>query len=295
MGVIGRTLSTLNPDIPMETNNETVSTLLKTGAAMAAPVLMAGGEPYAVVPNGYAIQNLAHLLPPTRVKQCALLVEAGSFCDYVKRYKNPDTMIFAQVTSTGATLTAVIDYHGAADEAGKVRPEYCAHLAKLELVQTPDWTAWCRADRQPMEQVTFASWLEDHAYLFNSVKDGALKGADLLALVQTLTGKSEVNFTSKMNLKNGATEYTYEEVVNVQGTTVSGKMEMPGLISAALQPYHGGPVYQVDARLKTRIEGRKLRIWFETVQLDKIIRDSVLDTVKMVAEQTGIVPLLGKV
>lgn len=49
----------------------------------------------------------------------------------------------------------------------------------------------------------------------------------------------------------------------------------------------------MDARLKTRIESRKLVIWFETVQKPKIIRDSILDTVKLVTEKTGIVPLIG--
>jgi uncharacterized protein YfdQ (DUF2303 family) len=278
----------------MDLTKEAIEELMRAGGALTG-VVQTGGDPVLVLPPGYKIENIAALLPPTRVKQNVRLLDAGSFCDYVNRFKNADTIIVATLEEkgTGPCLKAVIDYHGAPPEGGKPRAESCSHTAMLELVTTPDWVDWLNMNRREMTQVQFAEWLEEHQHIFNGVKDGALKGAQLLELVLTLTGKNEVNFTSAVRLQNGANSLQYDEVVSVQGGTKPGKIDMPGVISAALQPYHGGPVYQVDARLKTRIEGRKLTLKYETIQLQKIVRDSILDTVKQVAETTGIIPFIG--
>lgn len=276
----------------MDMTKEALDRLLQVGDQLQAPRIHDGLEPFAVI--GGNVVSLAHLGAPTRIKRKVALIDAGSFCDYVNRFKNPDTLIFAKVTPTGATLTAIIDYHGApVTSPNVVLPRYCDHLATLDLVETEDWKRWTAANRKAMTQVEFATWLEDNAALFNSVKEGALKGAELLELVQTLFGTSDVSFTSLMRLKNGTNRLNYIEDSNVRGEVEGEPIELPAIITAALQPFDGGPSYAVDARLKTRIEGRKLSLWFETVQMHKIIRDAVLDTVKMVSTKTGLVPLLG--
>ncbi len=280
-----------------------------TASLQSARVPGSGGVPYTFVPAGHQLQSLEHLMPPQRIKQMPHFIDAGSFSDYVNRFKDPATLIFAQVTPTGATLKALLDYHvppgrpvdGLAEDGGFPKsdvqtpsaPRYCHHQAFLTLVETEDWKRWIAANRKAMTQVEFATWLEDNAALFNSVKDGALKGADLLELVATLHGKTDVRFNTMIRLKDGANRLNYEEDVGVQGQLRSESMDLPPIITAALQPFDGGPTYQVDARLKTRVEGRKLSLWFETVALHKIVRDAILDTVKEVTKATGIIPLLG--
>jgi hypothetical protein len=51
--------------------------------------------------------------------------------------------------------------------------------------------------------------------------------------------------------------------------------------------------YKVNARLKYRIEGRKLSFWFETVTPHQIVRDAVQGVLDRVATATNIWPLLG--
>lgn len=348
-----------------------IQLLLDTGRAQAGVLRFTSldgkpSEPFVILPNN-VVQSVAHLGAPTRVKQTVALIDAGSFCDYVNRFKNPDSLIFATVTPTGAKLTAILDYHGAparptttdptatlewvaesmydkyclavggkafngdplpqwpdfvADplkqkqvlgwlEAARVSgfksakvppaavdkpeaPHYCNHRATLELVETDDWKQWCAADGKAMNQDTFAVWLEEHAYLFNSVKDGALKGSDLLELVCTLQATNDVRFERQQRLQDGKNNLSWTENVEVTGSSAqTGQIQFPAVITAGLQPFEGGPAYEVDARLKTRIESRKLVIWFETVQRPKIIRDSILDTVKLVTNSTGILPMIG--
>jgi uncharacterized protein YfdQ (DUF2303 family) len=272
---------------------DTLQLLLDNGVIASSPRKAAdNGDPFALVPANYQVQSLAQFCPPVRVKQSVQLIDAGSFCEYVNRFKNVDTLIFATVTQTGANLTAIIDYHRPVANS-RPMPEYCHHMAKLSLVETEEWKRWTAANRKAMTQVEFATWLEDNADLFNGVKAGSLKGADLLELVSTLHGKSDVRFNTMLRLKDGGNRLNYEEDVGVQGQIRSESIDVPQIITAAIQPFEGAPHYEVNARLKTRIEGRKLTMWFETVALHKIVRDAILDTVKKVTAETGIIPLLG--
>ena len=140
-----------------------------------------------------------------------------------------------------------------------------------------------------------AAWLEEHAHLFNVVKDGDLRGADLLELVSTLYGKNEVRFNSSIRLKDGKNQLAYDEDVGVQGQIKGSVLDLPARISAGMQLFHGGDSYLVEARLKTRIEGRKLALWYETINPVKLRRDAILATVKKIGEATGIIPLLGSI
>lgn len=55
----------------------------------------------------------------------------------------------------------------------------------------------------------------------------------------------------------------------------------------------GAARYEVKARLKYKIESRKLSLWFETIGLHVIIRDSVRAIIEKVTADTGINPLIG--
>jgi uncharacterized protein YfdQ (DUF2303 family) len=282
----------------MELTREAIDRVLQLGAAQDVPFKGAAeGDALCMVPNGYCVQSLAPWCPPTRVKRKVALIEAGSFCDYVNRFKNGDTLIFAAVTETGATLTALLDYHGApvrADgESTEPKANYCEHMATLALSETVEWRGWRMTDRKPMSQFDFATWLEENSGLFNCVKDGVLRGAELLELVNTLHGKSDVRFSSMIRLKDGSNKLAYDEDVGLQGKINGGSIELPSVISAGMVVFQGGEPFQVDARLKSRIEGRKLSLWYETIALHKIVRDSILNTVRLVADRTQIVPLIG--
>lgn len=296
----------------MELNNiEVLKHLLAMGAALNDPTPLpgSGSEPFTIVPTGFEIKSLAHLMPPTRIKHAVALIDADSFCDYVNRFKNPDTLIFASVSEHSARLTAVLDYHGApgrlavdelqagvstATVATPEVPKYGSHRATLDLVQTPDWKAWLAADRKPKSQGDFAMWLEEFAHLFNH-KDCVLKGAELLELITTLFAKQDVSYESLIRLQTSGFSCNYQETPTAGGNIGGGKVELPPIIQAAMQPFEGSDPYLVSARLKVKIADRKLQLWFETVQLQKIVRDAVLDAVKKVSAKTGIVPLIGSV
>lgn len=286
-----------------ELNIETLNKILTLGAKETPikNINNTGGEkPFAIVPNDCCALDLSPYFPPQRINQKVLLLDAGSFVDYVNRYKTDRTLIFADVTETSASFIAALDYHGAAPE---LKPEYISHRAQFDTIQTTEFKAWLAANRKAMTQVEFATWLEDNAKLFTEPS-----GADLLELVQTLFGKQDVRFTSGVRLQSGGNKLQYDEDVELSGKQAGGTVEIPKEITATFAPFQGAAAYVIRARLKYRIESRKLTLWFETIALPDVIRHSILSIVNQIAAPqrtgedkllltsgTGIVPLLGKI
>lgn len=268
---------------------EAIERLMAAGATEARVRLELNpeGEPYLINGNGSVVM-MAEFFPPRRVKQTVTLLEAGSFADYVKRFKTEGTLIFADVAPNHATFRAILDYHRPPAE-GKAIPDYCKHLALFQTQATPDWEAWTDADRKAMGQIEFATWLEDYQHLFVEPT-----GADLLELVRDLHGKKDASFKTSIRLDNGAYSVGYDENIELQSRSGSGSMELPKHLVAGIKVFEGGETYKVTARLKTRIEERKLCLFFETIRPEAIVRDNIMSVVTLIAGQTGIIPLLGK-
>lgn len=279
----------------MSTIDSDVATLLLQHGAKAPAILNQNGDgdPLIVVPNGMRLESLKPFLPPMRIEQTVILQEAGSFINYVNRFKDEDTLIFSDVSETGATFRAVLDYHCAQKDAD-IEPiaRYCKHVARFTAVETPEWKVWRGANRLPMSQVDFASFLEDNANLFVNPK-----GADLLELVRTLHGHVNARFNTALRMDNGAYSVSYEEDISVKGTagSRSGDIKLPPEIVAGFSIFQGAAPYKVTARLKSRVAERQLKLYFETIQLQAIVRESILLLVNQVAEKTGIKPLIGSV
>ena len=222
------------------------------------------------------------------------LLEATSFIDYVNRFKNANTLIFASVSETGVAFKAMLDYHAAAPD---LKPDFCRHVANFTAIETPEWRIWKEADRELMSQSTFATWLEDNLSLLTVGGENKYPtGAALLELVKSLYGHRNARFSQSIRLDNGAHSVQFDEDIEVRGggtSTASGDLEIPAMICGGLAIFQGADPYEMPARLKTRCVDRKLGIIFETVNLPKIIRESILLLVEKVAKGTEIIPLLG--
>lgn len=280
----------------MDLTKDAIEHLLLTGRGQNEIKLNPDGDPFFITPTGEA-KGLVGFFPPRRIKQSVMLQDAGSFIDYVNRFKTGDTLIFATLTDTNATLTAILDYHKAAKDTNAM-PDYCAHRAEFTTLETPEWRVWAMADRKRMGQVDFATWLEDNLQLFRQHEDypDAPAAAALLELVRSLHGHNNARFNTALRLDNGAYSVQYEEDVEIRGAnSVSGdKLALPPVVCGGVAVYHGAEPYLVPARLKVRVEDRKLVVWFETINKPAIIRESIMAITKQVAEKTGIVPMLGK-
>lgn len=279
----------------MEITAQAIETLLATGRGQQAINLNPQGDPYYISPSGEAI-SLEEFFPPRRVKQQVTLLDAGSFIDYVNRFKNSDSLIFSNVTEKDATFTAILDYHTPGGESEPLA-DYCAHRASFTTQPTPEWVTWLKANRVPMSQVDFATWLEDNLKLFvTSADEASPSAAELLELVRTLHGHQNARFSSNLRLQTGAFSASYDEDTEVKGTmtTKPGSIDLPAQICGGFPLFQGGEAYAVPARLKSRIVERKLMLHYETISLPQLVRENIMAVVKQVADKTGIIPMLGQ-
>jgi len=273
--------------VPAET--QSVQALVELGRSLGKPIVHPGpgGEPFLLVPKGYEVKDISAHAPPTHIRTQVNLTEPASFIAYVNRFKTDETLIFATVTDSSASLRAVLDYHGPTDI-----PSRLAHVATFACQPTNEWQQWVKANGNKFDQVGFATWLEEHQDLIVSPP-----GADLLKFMETLEGKNHVRFNSAVRLQSGGAALQYDEDVELQGrvNTEAGKMVLPNFIEAGIEPFQGVGKYKVRARLKYRIESRKLSLWFETVAMHRIVRDAVAGVLQQVQEKTGIQPLAGAI
>ena len=252
------------------------------------PSTSAGADPFVIVPRDYKVESLRNLMPPDRIRQNVVMLEAGSFIDYVNRFKTDDTLIFADVTDQGASFIAVLDYHSKAPD---LKVAYACHNARFGTVRTREFNDWMAADGKKMDQIAFATFLEEAQKVFVSPS-----GADLLEIVKSLEGHSDARFNSAIRLDSGARKFTFDEDVVVKGnaTTVQGGVEIPAMIKAGISPFEGTDAWEINARLKYRIENRKLVLWYETINPHRIVRDAVVMITEQIAEKTKIIPLIGR-
>jgi hypothetical protein len=286
----------------MEINEQTINRLLELGRSQAPPVNL-GGDTVMVLPQGFTALNVSQFCPPQRIRQAVNLTTPEAFAAYVNRFKDSDTLIFAKVTDTEAAFRAVLDYHvppslprepkdpdAEDDGAYPPLPRYCSHTATYAVEHTTEWKRWLAANGKKFTQEEFALWLEENQDLLVSPS-----GADLLELVVTLEGKSDVRFSSAIRLQNRKSTLLFDEDVALSGgsTTKSGKLEVPGSVLAAIAPFHGVAKCPSSARLKYRIDSRRLTFWLEIVSPHLTIREAVAGVLEAVKTATALPVLMG--
>ncbi len=276
---------------------DTLQLILDTGKAQNAIQTGDDGEKFFIKPDGN-VTGLGNYNKPTRVRQKVAFTDAESFAKYFTRFATVDSLIFGDIDTEGAKFTAVLDYHkpGVHTDA-KSDPNYCDHVATFNTMPTPEWDSWRKANRRNFTQIEFATWLEDNLHLFTQKNSGANKvgptAAELLELVKTLHGKQSANFGQTIRLDNGAHSCHYEESVTVQGAGRTGTINLPAFIYGGFPMFQGMPNYLITARLKTKLDNRKLVIWFETVALEKTVLDCLNIVTKRIEEKTKREILIG--
>ncbi|MFN8758856.1 MAG: DUF2303 family protein [Tagaea sp.] len=151
-----------------------------------------------------------------------------------------------------------------------------------------EWTDWTGINGVQKTQEQFAAFVEDH------IKDVASPvAAEALEISRSLEAKKDVTFASSIRLQNGANELTYEETI--QGSAAKGKLAVPDRFVLGVPVLKGGAAYALDARLRYRIHGSRLLLWFDLVRPDKIREDALADVKRRIAEATRLPVLMGTV
>lgn len=201
--------------------------------------------------------NKAKVYKPSFVSANVTLDNAASMIAYVNRFKNPDSVMFANIDASEIVCT--IDYHGAPAAVGHPFAELTAHLATLDLDYSEEWARWTGANEQMMKHVDFASFLEENAYDVSSPP-----GADLLELVKDLQASEGVQFTSSIRMGDTASVSFQKD----NDTTTKNNMKLPVSFDIAIPVYFGESPVSVTCLMRRKIVGSSLQLGFKMLRLE---------------------------
>lgn len=255
-------------------------------ALAASAVQEIDGTTHLVLPQEYKHIDLTAAIEkagaePRRKTGVVQLGDLASFNAFVGDQGTPEsTYIYADPDAR--TLTAVLnDHEGGGGPAGwrDQRAVYTAELSR-------EFATWMKGNKQPMEQESFAIFLED-----NIADVCEPSGETLLAIALTLQAKTEVNFSSARRLDNGQVQFTYTE--NIEARAGTGLVEIPREFTIGLRLFKNGEGYKVRARLKYRLSAGKAKFWYELDRPENAIEDAFQEYVSH-ARENGFTILIGK-
>lgn len=221
---------------------------------------------------------------PKWTSQVVRLQNEASLVDYVNRFKNRDTALFADIASD--TVVAIIDYHheavlpplpdGASSKVGFVQPELKAHRAILNLPKSIEWQTWMEHDEEKMSQLEFVSFLED-----NAVDVHEPDGAGLLELIRDLEGTRNVRWGS--TVRAGSVDNM--EFTKESGAQTKGKVALPLQIVLLIPVYFGDVRVPITAMLRRHIgtEGQ-LTLWYKLIRPENIRQErfqTIVDNIQI--------------
>ncbi len=244
-------------------------------AMLIADTRTVGDTPIAILPQGASVRELSHLLSaPPRKKGTVTLRDLDSFVRLVNAEKSPQTRIYG--TQQPPELVAVFN-----DHAGELTG-WCDHRAVYSCPLSEEWKRWQGSNGKRMTQEQFATFIEDNAR--DIVNPSA---AEMLEVARTLQIKNKVSFASGIRLDNGEMQLRYEE--QIEGMAgAKGDIRIPEEFKVGMSFTLGGPQYLLRARLRYRIEGAKLALWYDLDAPHKVVEDAVKELFAIVGEQTGL-------
>lgn len=235
---------------------------------------------------------------PARKTGVAQVTTRTAFIDLVNHHKTEASVIFAKAEWPGPSLTAVIDYHkasGAPTDANRL-----GHRIHYAFPLTPEFESWVEHSGKPMDQATFATFLEDRivdlsapdageaAWFKENVKATVATPADIITTSRGLQVTVGQKVKTSYNPRTGEAVFSFEEEHAQAGT--GEKVDVPGGFIVAIAPFRFGEKIRLFARLRYRVKDGAV-LWFYhlyrwedelvmrvTADLERVHKDTGLPT-----------------
>ncbi len=242
-----------------------------------------------------------YLDAPERREGTAHLGDLDSFIAHAERFKDKDSVIFASPNPQHPSLISVLDYHR---QGGDGAPRFGRHRGVYDFPLSEEWTRWTKAQHAPMQQRTFAEFIESNIL---NVADPETAGggaktfatalacefaspARLMELSRGLSVRVNSKVANAINLSSGEGQLVYgNEHTDERGQP----LKVPGAFLLALRVFRGGAVYQVPARLRYRVKEGEVTWSFELWRTDRVFEDAFLEARDKVAAATGLPVFVG--
>lgn len=257
-------------------------------------------------------KNGAHVLPasmfddyrtkPTRRKGTATLLDLSSLIAHVERFKDGDTVLFANDNRESPSLIAVLDYHKAGADAD---PRFGQHRAKFSFPVSDEWKAWGSANKKPMSMVDFAAFLEDRIIdvldapadlpedmqrFVKAIGGNIATPTKLMEIAVGLKVHEKSNVGETVNLASGEGEISF---VSTHTDGAGKPLKVPNLFLIGIPVFKNGPAYRLAVRLRYRKREGALCFWYELWRQEPVFDDAFGEALDRVRQETGLPVLLG--
>lgn len=254
-------------------------------------IAVQGREVVVMNPITGVLQPIPEAAPKTLhfIEQKPTFRDVKSFIAYVNRFKDARAQLFADERK--GTIAAVFDYHSTEEDAefaGEIGiPMRCAHVATFTAEAPQEWKEWKALDGKGQSQEAFATFIENQAPFI--VRPDA---ATMFEIARQLQASAGYQFSKVTRLDNGQVDFSYVE--NIEGRVgPKGSLPVPKDFDVTLAPFVGCERRQVTARLRYRIDGGSLLLWFDLFRTDDIQRAAFEGILSKVQDEVGIAPYIG--
>jgi uncharacterized protein YfdQ (DUF2303 family) len=226
-------------------------------------------EHFIVVPEGTELKSLKEYQfaePPVTKAGAVKVQDVAGFAFYFNRFKAENSMIFG--SPKAFAFVGILDYH----EQGAGEARHRRHGVTLTLETTQRWKTWKAMNGLPKGQEEFATFIEDNlADIYAPSDEPSMPAAaDMLEISRSLEASTAHTFKQSTNLKNGQRVLQYNEQINgVAGQ--QGDMTIPDEFIIRLPIFLNQKPVEVRCRLRFRISGGKLSMWFSMIRVDELL------------------------
>jgi uncharacterized protein YfdQ (DUF2303 family) len=268
----------------MTTEAESIAALARKTAAPST-IKTEDGREFLVFAEGSTVREISdeHSLQvtlPRYIKQAVTLQTQDSLVDYVKKFKNADTLLFADIGAN--SIVGLIDYHA------PTKAEHVAHKAALTLPFSEEWRIWTEISGKLKPQLEFARFLEE-----NAADVRAPSAGELLDACRDLQVRRKVNFTKAVRTASDNENFEYSEETNT--TTKKGGLELPTKFVLGLPVYFGEEDTEVQAFLRWRLDEGSLTLGIQLHRVEHVRQAVFKQIVTAVAEATSCQVVFGKI
>jgi uncharacterized protein YfdQ (DUF2303 family) len=264
----------------MQENQENIAATVAREARKPFP--LPDKPAYVAVPDGWNLQDTEALdACPRRKKSTVSLDDDTGYIDYIKRHGAPDlTTIWCDADYEKGRIgyTCVLNDH-AGDEGGQ---EWRDHIARFTPAQSVEWKRWIDKDGKVMDQLEFATFIENNLADI-ATTEGLPSGTDMLHMSTNLEITQDSSIKSAIRMQSGGVRISYIEDENAETAKF---MEVYSQFAIGIPVFRGSDAYQVNARLKYRLNGGKLKFWYELIRADKVMEASAKSLTVKIQEQT---------
>lgn len=247
--------------------------------------------------SGYLDKEREH---PKRRRGIATLQNLESFIAHANRFKDSDSVLFANNAGAESALTAILNYHKAGADG---TPAFNDHRGYYPVGRylSEEYKSWKAGQSRTFNQTELAEFLEDNIGDVVPPVDGdtehddtVSKLADLLG--STFAGPSTLIALSKnlsinessavkqsVNISSGEVRIMF---ANEHTDDAGQPVKIPNMFLLNISVFKGGDVRLIPVKLRYRIKGGSISFSFQLYKIDKVFEEAFLNVCDLAAAGT---------